>query len=228
MAKYLNYGVIWDVDGTLLDSGEMHFNSWVNLAQELGKPFTPEDFRQTFGRRNPEIIRQLFGEGYTDQEVEDLGFQKEEYYRKTARQGLTLLPGVRALLEGLHKSGFKQAIGSSAPRQNLDLLLELTGIAPFFEAVVGAEDTQRGKPDPQVFLAAARKLNLPPGHCLVLEDAVAGIEAATAAGMPSIAVTFVGHHPEAILRAAGAKLVVKSLEEVTVATVLELLNAKNE
>jgi beta-phosphoglucomutase len=128
----------------------------------------------------------------------------------------------------LHEAGFKQAIGSSAPRQNLDLLLELTGIAPFFEAVVGAEDTQRGKPDPQVFLVAARKLDLPPGHCLVLEDAVAGVEAAAAAGMPSIAVTFVGHHPEAILRDAGAKLVVKSLEEITVATVLELLNAKNE
>lgn len=228
MTKYETYGVIWDVDGTLLDSGEMHYNSWVNLAQNLGKPFTPEDFRRTFGRRNPEIIRQLFGEHYTDQEVDDLGFQKEEYYRKTARQGLTLLPGVQALLEGLHKAGFKQAIGSSAPRQNLDLLLELTGIAPFFEAVVGAEDTQRGKPDPQVFLVAAQKLGLPPDRCMVLEDAVAGVEAAAAAGMASIAVTFVGHHSDAILQAAGAQLVVKSLEEVTVETVLELLNPKNE
>ncbi len=225
MPKYENYGVIWDVDGTLLDSGGMHFNSWVNLAQDLGKSFTPTDFKATFGRRNAEIIRQLFGEHYSDQEVNALGFQKEEYYRKTARQGLTLLPGVQSLLEKLHEAGFKQAIGSSAPRQNLDLLLELTGIAPFFEAVVGAEDTQRGKPDPQVFLTAAQKLGLPPGNCLVLEDAVAGVEAATAAGMASIAVTFVGHHMDNDLIIAGAKRVVKSLEVVTVETVVELLNA---
>ncbi|MDB5078273.1 MAG: family phosphatase [Chloroflexi bacterium] len=224
MVKSNIYGVIWDVDGTLLDSGEMHFNSWVILAQELGKPFTTEDFKQTFGRRNAEIIRQLFGDHYTDQEVYDLGFRKEEYYRVTARQGLTLLPGVRALLESLHAAGFKQAIGSSAPRLNLDLLLELTGIRPYFEAVVGAEDTQRGKPDPQVFQVAAQKLGLPPENCLVMEDAVAGIQAATGAGMPSIAVTFVGHHSEDALKSAGAGLVVESLEEVTVDTVKKLLN----
>lgn len=226
MTKYENYGVIWDVDGTLLDSGEMHFDSWVLLGQDLGKPFTQEDFKATFGRRNAEIIRELFGEHLSDREVNDLGFQKEEYYRKTARQGLTLLPGVQSLLESLHAAGFKQAIGSSAPRLNLDLLLELTGIAPFFEGVVGAEDTQRGKPDPQVFLTAAQKLDLPPANCLVLEDAVAGVEAATAAGMASIAVTFVGHHMDNDLIIAGAKRVVKSLEEVTVETVEELLKIK--
>lgn len=225
MANYENYGVIWDVDGTLLDSGEMHYDSWVRLAQDLGKPFTRDDFRTTFGRRNPEIIRLLFGEHYSDQEVADLGFQKEEYYRVAAREGLTLLPGVRTLLENLHAAGFKQAIGSSAPRQNLELLMELTGIEKYFEAVVGAEDTRRGKPDPQVFQVAADKLGLAPGHCLVLEDAVAGIEAATAAGMPSIAVTFVGHHLDNDLIIAGAKRVVKSLENIQVETIVELLKA---
>lgn len=223
MSKYQNYGVIWDVDGTLLDSGEMHFNSWVRLAQDLGKEFTQADFKATFGRRNHEIIRQLFGEHYSDQEVYDLGFQKEEYYRKAAREGLSLLPGVPDLLAQLHAAGFKQAIGSSAPRQNLDLLLELTGIEKYFEGIVGAEDTQRGKPDPQVFLVAAEKLGLPTQNCLVLEDAVAGIQAATAAGMPSIAVTFVGHHLDNELIIAGAKRVVKSLEEVKVETIEELL-----
>lgn len=225
MAKYDNYGVIWDVDGTLLDSGEMHFDSWVQLAKELDKPFTREDFRATFGRRNPEIIRTLFGEHFSEQEVADLGFQKEEYYRAAARNGLSLLPGVRDLLENLHAAGFKQAIGSSAPRQNIELLMELTGIAPYFEGVVAAEDTQRGKPDPQVFLVAAEKLGLPPGHCLVMEDAVAGIEAATAAGMTSIAVTFVGHHLDNDLIIAGARRVVKSLEDVHLDTIIELLKA---
>jgi beta-phosphoglucomutase len=223
MTNYKDYGVIWDVDGTLLDSGELHFDSWVRLAGDLNRPFTRDDFRATFGRRNPEIIRSLFGEHYSEQEVADLGFQKEEYYRAAARSGLSLLPGVRSLLANLHAAGFKQAIGSSAPRQNIELLMELTGIEPYFEAIVGSEDTQRGKPDPQVFLVAAEKLGLAPAHCLVMEDAVAGVEAATAAGMASIAVTFVGHHLDNDLIIAGAKRVVKSLEDVQVDTIVELL-----
>ncbi|MBN9389929.1 MAG: HAD family phosphatase [Chloroflexi bacterium] len=223
MTNYKDYGVIWDVDGTLLDSGELHFDSWVRLAGDLNKPFTRDDFRATFGRRNPEIIRSLFGEHYSEQEVADLGFQKEEYYRAAARSGLSLLPGVRELLANLHTAGFKQAIGSSAPRQNIELLMELTGIESYFEAIVGSEDTQRGKPDPQVFQVAAEKLGLDPDRCLVMEDAVAGVEAATAAGMASIAVTFVGHHLDNDLIIAGAKRVVKSLEDVQVDTIVELL-----
>ena len=223
MTNYKDYGVIWDVDGTLLDSGELHFDSWVRLAGDLNKPFTRDDFRATFGRRNPEIIRSLFGEHYSEQEVADLGFQKEEYYRAAARSGLSLLPGVRELLANLHTAGFKQAIGSSAPRQNIELLMELTGIESYFEAIVGSEDTQRGKPDPQVFQVAAEKLGLDPDRCLVMEEAVAGVEAATAAGMASIAVTFVGHHLDNDLIIAGAKRVVKSLEDVQVDTIVELL-----
>src|SRR5262249_10823849 len=126
-----------------------------------------------------------------------------------------LLPGVRPLLEGLHASGFRQAIGSSAPRRNLELILRLTATEHFFDAVVAMEDTTRGKPDPQVFLVAAQKLGAPPVRCVVFEDAVAGVAAARAGGMKCVAVRFVGHHPEEKLRAAGADLVVRSLEAVT-------------
>jgi beta-phosphoglucomutase len=123
----------------------------------------------------------------------------------------------------LHRAGAKQAIGSSAPRANLVLILQLTGIAPYLDAVVAMEDTERGKPDPQVFLVAAAKLGVAPSHCVVVEDAVAGVQAAKAGGMKCIAVRFVGHHPAATLQDAGADLVVKSLEEVSVAEVLALL-----
>jgi beta-phosphoglucomutase len=215
--------VIWDVDGTLVDTAQLHFQAWQRLAQELNRPFTHADFTATFGRRNPEILRQLFSPHYTDAEVEDLGFRKEELYRAAARAGVDLLPGVRALLEGLHAAGFQQAIGSSAPKGNLDLILELTQTGPVFEAIVSQEDTQRGKPDPEVFLVAAAKLGVAPAHCLVLEDAVAGVQAAKAGGMKCIAVRFIGHHPEESLRQAGADLVVHSLEEVSVQTVRQLL-----
>jgi beta-phosphoglucomutase len=130
---------------------------------------------------------------------------------------------VRALLEDLRQAGFRQAVGSSAPRANLDLILELTGTRPYFQAVVSSEDTQRGKPDPQVFQVAADRLGVPHPRCVVLEDAVAGVEAAKAGGMRCVAVTFVGHHPEANLRQAGADLVVPSLAAVSAQALRQLL-----
>lgn len=222
MAGYNGYGVIWDVDGTLVDTGDLHFDAWVELAKELAKPFTRADFAATFGRRNPEIIREIFGQHYTDQDIADLGFRKEEFYRAAAKHGIRLLPGVQPLLKGLHAAGFKQAIGSSAPRQNVDLILEMTKTAQFFEGISSMEDTTRGKPDPQVFLVAAEKLGLSAANCLVLEDAVAGVQAAKAGGMKCIAITFVGHHPEALLKEAGADLVVNTLEEVSVQIIRDL------
>lgn len=217
-------GVIWDVDGTLVDTAELHFQAWKEVAEEKGRPFTRADFAATFGRRNPEIIHHLFGSAFSEKEVAELGDRKEEKYRAAARRGVEPLPGARSLLAGLRQAGVRQAIGSSAPRANLDLILNLLGVADYFDVVVSSEDTQRGKPDPQVFQVAAERLGVPAPHCLVLEDAVAGVQAARAGGMKCIAVRFVGHHPEASLRAAGADLVVASLEEVSAAVVLRLLN----
>jgi beta-phosphoglucomutase len=219
----LHRAAIWDMDGTLVDTAELHFQAWAIVAGELGLPFTRADFAATFGRRNPEIIRQLFGTHYTEEEIATLGNRKEDYYRAAAQNGVELLPGVRSLLDGLHTYGFRQAIGSSAPRANLELILELTDVRGYFDAVVSMEDTQRGKPDPQVFLIAAERLEVAPARCVVLEDAVAGVQAAKAGGMKCIAVTFVGHHPERLLRDAGADRVVSTLQEVTAESVCELL-----
>jgi beta-phosphoglucomutase len=216
--------VIWDVDGTLVDTAELHFHAWKRLLEELGRPFTRADFAATFGRRNPEIIAYLCDTQYGERETADLGKRKEEHYRAEARHGVELLPGVRPLLEGLRAAGFRQAIGSSAPRDNLDLILQLTRTERFFDAIVSMEDTQRGKPDPQVFLVAAERLKVVPERCVVMEDAVAGVQAAKAGGMKCIAVRFVGHHPESALRAGGADLVVPNLEQVSAQTVQHLLN----
>jgi beta-phosphoglucomutase len=221
------YGVIWDMDGTLVDTAELHFAAWDAVCKENNRAFARADFAATFGRRNPEIVEYLFGNRFGADEVARLGDRKEVLYRAAAAKGVDLLPGVRPLLEGLHRAGAKQAIGSSAPRANLDLILQLTGVAPLLDAVVSMEDTQRGKPDPQVFLMAAEKMRVPPSRCLVVEDAVAGVQAAKAGGMKCIAVRFVGHHPEAMLREAGAEFVVKSLEEVTVAHVLGFLQSRD-
>src|SRR5262245_54897972 len=147
--------VIWDVDGTLVDTAELHYQAWVDLAAEIGRPFTRADFAATFGRRNPEIIRALFDPAASDAVVADLGERKAVRYREAARRaGVTLLPGVAGLLRGFRELDWPQAVGSSAPQANLDLILELTGTRDYFSAVVAMEDTTRGKPDPQVFQVA--------------------------------------------------------------------------
>jgi beta-phosphoglucomutase len=216
-------GAIWDMDGTLVDTAELHFAAWEAVCRERGRPFSRADFAATFGRRNPEIISFLFGERFNAREIDELGERKEELYRAAARQGVTLLPGVAELLAGLHAEGFRQSIGSSAPRANLELILERTGIARYLDAIVGMELTQRGKPDPQVFLVAAELMKVPPQRCVVFEDAVAGVQAARAGGMKCVAVRFVGHHPADNLREAGADLIVSSLAEVSVEQVKDLL-----
>jgi beta-phosphoglucomutase len=222
------FAAIWDMDGTLVDTAELHFQAWVDVCRDYGRDFTRAEFAATFGQRNPEIIQQLFGDRFSARESEELGAKKEVYYREAARRlGVTLLPGARELLAGLHNAGFRQAIGSSGPRANLELIQELIGVQNLFAAIVGAEQTQRGKPDPQVFQLAAELLGVPPERSVVFEDAVAGVQAARAGGMKCVAVRFVGHHPEDRLREAGANLVVPTLEQVSVDMILNLFRTGN-
>jgi beta-phosphoglucomutase len=223
MVSHNAWAVIWDVDGTLVDTAELHFQAWCALAQEIDKPFTRADFAGTFGWRNPEIIPKLFGAHYTPDEVDALGKRKEDLYRQQAKKGVDLLPGARALVEGLSRQGVRQAIGSSAPRENVELILDLTGLRKHIAAAVAMEDTRLGKPNPEVFLLAARRLGVAPARCVVFEDAPVGVQAAKAGGMKAIGVTFVGHHPAEKLALAGADRIVVSLEQVGVENILEML-----
>ena len=118
-----------------------------------------------------------------------IGEAKEAEYRRLAQtHGLTPLPGAAEWVRRLHARGWKQAIASSAPRQNVEVMLRALGLDHEFDAIVGAEDVSAGKPDPQVFLTAAAKLGAPPGRCVVVEDAAVGIDAARRAGIKSIGV----------------------------------------
>lgn len=221
-ATQMPNAVIWDVDGTLVDTAELHFQAWLALAQSRGWPFSRADFAATFGRRNPEIIHQLFGKEFTPDDIASIGEEKEELYRNEAIRGVELLPGVENLLNIFRHSKIPQGVGSSAPRKNIEMILQSTQTSDYFAAMIGMEDTSHGKPHPEVFLNAAAKLNVAPEQCVVFEDAVAGVEAAKNGGMKCVAVTFVGHHPEEKLRAAGADLVVSSLEQVTLEQISQL------
>jgi HAD superfamily hydrolase (TIGR01509 family) len=182
-------GVLWDLDGTLVDSEDYHWRSWRDTMRADGVAISHEQFLASFGLRNDRILTNWLGASDGDR-IRRLGDAKEREYRRLAEmQGLAPLPGAAEWLARLHEKGWKQAIASSAPRENVDVMLRVLGLTPYFDAIVSAEDVTAGKPDPQVFLAAAFRLRLPPARCIVVEDAAGGIEAARRAGMRSIGVS---------------------------------------
>jgi HAD superfamily hydrolase (TIGR01509 family) len=201
-------GVLFDLDGVIVDSREHHMAAWEIWAREHAPHAPANHFLESFGKRNDAIIGELF-EGISPEELDRLADKKEALFRKRARGNLVLLPGVLELLDALDEAGVPRAIVTSTPRPNLDLILETLALEGRFQALVSAEDTQRGKPDPEGFLLAAARLGVSPERCVVVEDAPAGLEAAKAGGMRAIGVTTTRPAPDL----AAADLVVDSLSE---------------
>lgn len=182
--------VLWDLDGTLADSEEYHWLSWRDTLAPEGVPLTYDQFLASFGQKNDRILRDWLGPEADPGRIQRLGEAKEAEYRRLARErGLAPLPGAAEWIEHLTRAGWKQAIASSAPRENVETMLAALKLEAFFDAVIAAEDVTAGKPDPQVFRAAAFRVHVPPSHCIVVEDAAAGIEAARRAGMRCIGVS---------------------------------------
>lgn len=200
--------VLWDVDGTLVDSLEYHWLSWREALSREGYRLTREQFLSTFGRRNDEILRTYFGPDIAPERILRISLDKEEQYREMVRsRGIEALPGVHDWLRRLKADGWRQAVASSAPPLNLEVILAALDVQNCFDAIVSAEEVERGKPDPQIFLAAAAKVQTPPDRCVVVEDAPAGTEAARRAGMRAIGVLTTHAHLE-------ADRVVRSLDEL--------------
>ena len=186
----LTRGVLWDLDGTLVDSAELHWLSWRDTMAAEGHPITYEQFVASFGQKNDRVLAGWLGTDASPEWIRRVGDAKEQEYRRLALlHGLTPLPGAAEWIHRLHERGWKQAIASSAPRANVHVMLQALGVAPDFDAIVSAEDVTAGKPDPQVFLRAADRLGLAPHQCIVVEDAAVGIEAARRAGIKTIGVS---------------------------------------
>ncbi len=204
--------VLFDWDGVLIDSSRPHERSWELLAAEAGLPLPSDHFTRGFGRKNEVIIPEILGWTRDPMEIHRFSLRKEELYREIIRaEGIEPLPGVRPFLERLKEAGVSCAIGSSSHRLNIELCLELFGFGGYFAGIVSSEDVARGKPDPAVFLAAAKKVDAEPARCVVFEDAPVGIEAALRAGMKAVGVA--GSHPRAAL--ASAHRIVARLDELT-------------
>src|SRR4051812_35239906 len=179
-------GFIFDWDGVVIDSHAQHEESWGLLFQELDRPMPEGFFKRTFGMRNQQIIPMCFDFVRADDpaEIARLGDRKEVLYREIlCRDGIEPLPGVVSLLREMQAMRLPRALGSSSPRLNIETVMAMAGLEGLFDAVVSAEDVTIGKPDPQVFLKAAEKIDRAPANCIVFEDAHVGIEAGKRAGM---------------------------------------------
>jgi beta-phosphoglucomutase len=218
----VDYGVIFDMDGVLIDSFEPHRRSWQQMARERGIEMTDEQFAATFGRTSRDIIRHFWGEGVSDEQIRQMDDRKEALFRDLLREQLPVMPGALELIDDLATHGFKLGVGSSGPPENVNLVVDSLGLRDHLSGIVTGMDVTRGKPDPQVFLLTAERMKVDPARCAVVEDAVHGITAARRAGMKAVALT--GTAPRAAL--AAADLVVDSLTELGAARVAKLIDTQ--
>jgi HAD superfamily hydrolase (TIGR01509 family) len=176
------------MDGVLVDTGEAHYRSWDAVLVDYGIPFSREFFRDTFGMNNTGILTMLLGDQLTPELLVEIADRKEEEFRRLVQGQVQPLPGVLDWLLRLKQDGFRMGVASSAPMANIDAVVSELDLSLYFDALVSGVDMP-GKPDPALFLEVAGRIGVLPHRCIVVEDAVAGVEAAVRAGMKCIAVT---------------------------------------
>ena len=210
----MNNGVIWDLDGALADTAEAHFRCWVTALAEKEIPLDRPTFDELFGLRNPDILTHLLGRLPDPGEMESIARRIEEIFRIEAQWLVRPMPGAFPLVIELEGAGWLQAISSPTPKANVELVLGILGIRQRFAVIVSGDEVSAGKPDPTLFLRAAEGLGLPPGRCVVVEDAPAGVEAAQKAGMPCIAVATT-RPCETLASVTSSALIFDNLTQVT-------------
>ena len=215
-------GVIFDLDGVLIDSGWAHKQSWYDLAEKEGYHMSDDFFYSTFGMQNYQILPMLAGKELSDEKINEMSDWKEQRYRDIFSESIELSAGAKNLFDELRKEGFVLAIGSSTPKVNLDFVMEKLNLEEYFKTVISKEDVTNGKPAPDTFLAAAQKLALKPENCIVIEDSLPGVEAGKKAGMSVIALTTTRDRTEL----TEADIVVDGLIELKISDFVGLLEKK--
>jgi len=180
--------VLWDLDGVIADSNSFHFAAWQETFAKRGTELTREAFNKLFGSRNDFIIQSILGKGTSETDIEAIIQEKETSFREKAKGNIKPFPGAISLLNTIKKGNFKQALVSSAPRENIGFVTGELDIGEYFDCIVSGHEVAESKPSPQIFLLAAQKLAAAPENCIVIEDSPLGIKAAKTAGMRCLAV----------------------------------------
>lgn len=222
MPTIQEFGVIFDMDGVLVDSWDAHFLTWRECCRRHGRDCTLKEFMQGFGRTSREFIQETWADPPDDEFIKAFDQEKELLYRDSIRANFPRMPGAIELIRLLSSAEVPMAVGSSGPRKNIDEVLRLLGADELIKICISGADVTRGKPDPEVFLKAAAAMNLPPARCIVLEDAPVGIEAALAAGMKCVGVISSGRSASQLSRAT--HLVADDLQTVSLSLLEHLVN----
>ena len=183
--------LLFDMDGTLVDNMAYHAQTWRQFFGSKGFPWANDDaaiWERTHGTIE-EIVRRIFGEHLTDEEVAQLGAEKEGLYRELYLPHIAPIAGLDAVIDAARDSGLKLGLGTAGGAPNIAFVLDELQLRPYFGAIVGGEDVSRGKPHPEVYLKTAARLKVAPEACLVFEDTAVGVRSAQRAGMACVALT---------------------------------------
>lgn len=181
--------VIFDMDGTMIDNMNHHRKAWEQFMKKRELPFNEKEFKEKFaGKKNSEIVQGIFGDSVTEDEAQQYADEKEAIYRDLYAPDIKPLEGLSGLLGNLQQAGKKLAVATTAPKENRDFGFAALGIADIFQVIVGTEHVTEGKPNPEIYLKAAKELGIMPSRCLVFEDTPVGIAAGKAAGMTVVGV----------------------------------------
>jgi beta-phosphoglucomutase len=186
---------IFDLNGTMIDDMPYHIHAWHGILNGLGANISLEQMKEECYGKNHELLERIFPGRFSYAEKDRMSFEKEKEYQERFRPNLRLIDGLHELLQEAHENGIQIAIGSAAIMFNIDFVLDGLRIRPYVDAIVSADDVTNSKPDPETFLKCAKALGVPPGDCLVFEDAPKGVEAAQNAGMDCVVITTL-HNPE--------------------------------
>lgn len=181
--------VLFDFDGVIIDSGELHFKAWQIFCSRYGRVMTYEEFKKGFGQTNRDILQDILGRKLSEEEINKFSEEKEEIFRSIAKGKIKLIYGAADFIRMVRRQGIATALVSSTPCKNIDFILKEINLAKCFDVIISSEDVRNGKPDPEGYLKAANLLSIDPADCIVIEDAIAGIQAALAAKMKCIAIT---------------------------------------
>ncbi len=205
-----SFAFVFDMDGVIVDTNPYHKIALRQFATKYGYHLDEEGLvKKIYGRTNKEWIPNLFGRTLTPEELHHYGEEKEQMFRDIYQKDIKPLNGLREFLDQMDELNIPRAIGTSAPRSNVDFVLKETGLQKYFSVMLDESDVTHGKPNPEIYINCAARLKMPPAQCIVFEDSLSGVASGIAAGCPVVGVATTHTTQE-----LGTKVVIKDFTEI--------------